>query len=57
MQSVIVGLALLGAGRGLPWVAAAYVVGTTAAGLLAAGLAAVRLRADRAARDVHPVPR
>jgi O-antigen/teichoic acid export membrane protein len=55
--AVIVGLALLGARRGLPWVAAAYVVGTTAAGLLAAGLAAARWRAERAARDVHPVPR
>jgi O-antigen/teichoic acid export membrane protein len=41
---VVVVLAVVGAPHGLPWVAVAYLVGTTAAGLAAVGLAAESLR-------------
>ena len=53
----IVGLALLGARHGLPWVAVAWLVGNTAAGLLAAGLAAAHLRASRRLGNVRTVSR
>ncbi len=41
---VMVGLALVGARHGLPWVAVAFLVGNTAAGLTAAALAVTRPR-------------
>jgi len=54
---VIVGLALLGARHGLPWVAVAWLVGNTTTALLAAGLAAVHLRANRRLGDERHVPK
>lgn len=45
--ATIVGLALLWASRGLPWVALAWLIGNTAAGLLGAAIATARLRHHR----------
>lgn len=49
----IVGLALLGVGQGLQWVAVAWLVGNTAGGLLAAWLAAAHYRGSRRLSDAR----
>jgi O-antigen/teichoic acid export membrane protein len=50
---VIVGLAVVGAGHGLPWVAAAWLLGNTVAALLAAGFAILHYRAGRGLRGAR----